>query len=767
MTRKYRRIFAATLVASGLAAAPVIAHNSAEEAAIGADHAAAHDYQPQAAKNAAAASALSGAAILRTAVSGPPSAVGQWADPVPLPDGVIGIHAVMMPTGKVIWWGTKLNPSSRHNSSPPPGDHPSARADGPNGASAAVWDPAGGAAGFTRIDPPANIWCSGQSLLSDGSVLITGGNYAYSQPDDPNTPENEAHNYEGEDVVLTFDPFTQTWNNKHPRMADGRWYPTQVLLDDGTTIITSGFNKSGLPLAQPPNPDGRNLDIERFTPGPTRSSAGTVTKIGVRTADKNGLLPNQPPNGGLYPHHFLMPSGNVLTAGPFFEDTWRLTSPKTSTAWADVLPISVERTWGTGVLMPRSTPGSTQVMLIGGNDQFPDSQTDQAVATTELYDEANPGAGWQPRPSMSVGRGHANTVLLPDGSMVEVGGGVGIAGGDQWAVSASGDERQVELWNPATGQWTLGPAQSEARAYHSTALLLPDGRVVSAGDDVHDSRNTGALKDDVGIRKDTYEVYSPPYLFKGARPSINFAPAEVRYGAPLHIGSPDVNVTRAVLMAPGATTHANDMNQRYVPVTLTKRGDGRGYDLVAPSGPTIAPPGYYMLFLINANGVPSVAKFIRLHPNAADAPDIPAPPNPPGNLPGSKIGSRVALGSFESPRLAPWVRKNAAARVRGGSSGKYSVRLTGLRRKPAMLTRRLPTVAPGRYVLVFSVRDGRATRVTRTSKLNEVRLAAGRRGWRKVTLNIQVNAGTPPAVRFRMDPRRTTRVDNAYLIRVS
>ena len=84
-----------------------------------------------------------------------------------------------------------------------------------------------------------------------------------------------------------------------------------------------------------------------------------------------------------------------------------------------------------------------------------------------------------------------------------------------------------------------------------------------------------------------------------------------------------------------------------------------------------------------------------------------------------------------------------------------------------MLSRRLPTVSPGRYVLVFSVRDGRAARVIRTSKLNEVRLATGRRGWRKVTLNIQVNAGTPPTVRFRMDPRRNTRVDNVYLIRVS
>ena len=106
---------------------------------------------------------------------------------------------------------------------------------------------------------------------------------------------------------------------------------------------------------------------------------------------------------------------------------------------------------------------------------------------------------------MKVGRGHHNTVLLPDGSMVTVGGGVGIRNGDQWQADAA--QRQVDLRDPATGAWRLGAAQAESRAYHSTALLLPDGRVVSAGDDVNG-----------GTDKDTAEIYEPPYLFKGARP---------------------------------------------------------------------------------------------------------------------------------------------------------------------------------------------------------------------------------------------------------
>ena len=198
---------------------------------------------------------------------------------------------------------------------------------------------------------------------------------------------------------------------------------------------------------------------------------------------------------------------------------------------------------------------------------------------------------------MKVGRGHHNTVLLPDGSMVTVGGGVGIRNGDQWEADAA--QRQVELRDPATGAWRLGPAQAESRAYHSTALLLPDGRVVSAGDDVNG-----------GTAKDTAEIYEPPYLFKGARPAITAAPHNVRFATSFDVGTPNTNVTGAALVAPGATTHANDMNQRYIPLTVAQRAGG--VTLTAPANPDVATPGYYMLFLLNDRGVPSVARFVSL-----------------------------------------------------------------------------------------------------------------------------------------------------------
>ena len=131
--------------------------------------------------------------------------------------------------------------------------------------------------------------------------------------------------------------------------------------------------------------------------------------------------------------------------------------------------------------MPGGTAGSSQVMQLGGSNPptITSTTTDIATATTEVFDEANPGLGWHAGQSMKVGRGHHNTVLLPDGSMVTVGGGVGIRNGSQWAGDAA--QRQVDLWDPVTGSWRLGAAQAETRAYHSTALLLPDGRVISAG----------------------------------------------------------------------------------------------------------------------------------------------------------------------------------------------------------------------------------------------------------------------------------------------
>ena len=410
-----------------------------------------------------------------------------------------------------------------------------------------------------RVDAPVNAYCAGQSFLPDGRVLVTGGHIT------------DRH---GIRTVLSFDPVAKTWT-RHEDMRAGRWYPSQVQLPDGRQLILAGEDEN----------DNENLDIELFDP-----ATGDVSLLGVRGGT------GQPPGGGWYPHVFAMPSGRTLVAGPEAADTWFITGgARAPLLWQDVPNLPSWRTFASGVLLPGGTNGSTRVMLIGGGST--------AVKTSVIFDETNASAGWQQGPPLNVARSHHNTVLLPDGSMVTIGGGHGNKDG----TLRSGDpgiHRSVEVYDPATRSWKLGPEQDELRTYHSTAVLLPDGRVISAGDD----RNG-----DGGNTSDTAQIYEPAYLSKGPRPTIRTAPNEVSYGTTFTITTPDADVERAVLIAPGADTHAADMNQRYVPLAIARAADGTSLDAIAPPNANVAPPGYYMLFLLDDRGVPSVAKFVRVH----------------------------------------------------------------------------------------------------------------------------------------------------------
>jgi hypothetical protein len=548
------------------------------------------------------------------AAAGPPEDVGRWSAPFSIP--VMAIHASVLPTGKVLWFSYPKNPNPNKNG----GDYNAA-----NTSQAWLWDPATGQ--NKRVDPPlwrdpadgqmkpANIWCGGQAFTADGRLVVVGGNLQYSPP---------ADSFKGLNKVYTFNPFNETWTEQ-PDMRHGRWYPTIVRLPDGRMPILSGWDESGH------SPPVYDTDVELFTPSADLNGRGTVSYIGQR-----------PQYGGLYPHMFVMPSGRTLIAGPFPQDTWLMDNPgSTSFGWSDYPNLSRDRLWGSAVLMPGSQNGSTQVMGLGGSapPTITSTMTDLAVPTTELFDENNAGAGFRPAQSMNVGRGHLNTVLLPDGSMATVGGGVGIRNGDQWA----GDEaqKQIELWDPATKLWRLGPPQAEKRTYHSIAMLLPDGRVISAGDDFNG-----------GYDQDTAEIYEPPYLFKGTRPTIGWAPGAVRIGSSFEVDTPNTNITKATLIAPSAVTHANDMNQRSLTLPVAQRAGG--VTVTAPTSANAAPPGYYMLFLVNDQGVPSVAKFVRLSVDGApsalpEQPRFPAGPGTPSTHKHAPVG---ALSIAQARRLA-------------------------------------------------------------------------------------------------------------------
>ena len=258
--------------------------------------------------------------------------------------------------------------------------------------------------------------------------------------------------------------------------------------------------------------------------------------------------------------------------------------------------------------LPSGPDGPTQLLAIGGT-QF---SGEPSTTTTELFDEQS-GGGWQPQVGKDnlYGRGHANTVLLPDGSMVEVGGGRGSLDGFESPLHyAEPEKRHIELWDPATGKWRLGPEQTEARAYHSTAVLLPDGRVMSAGDDFNGDPGKIDANNDTSSMEDTAEIYKPPYLFRGARPVIASAPATIGFNGSFAVDTLNTNITSAALAAPAAVTHGVDMNQRMLELPVVQRSGC--VSVKAPTNRNAAPPGWYMLFLLNDQGVPSVAKFVKL-----------------------------------------------------------------------------------------------------------------------------------------------------------
>lgn len=502
---------------------------------------------------------------LRAAGEAPASEVGRWEAPFALP--IVAIHSAVLPTGKVMMWAYPFTQTAG-----------GARALETH---AWLWDPAKGTGSdaFHEVSPPpgtgtkhAMLFCGGGSLLADGRLLTTGGTLYW--------PSSGSNVYAGTKEVWTFDPWSERWT-RQPDMHEGRWYPSQVELADGRTVILSGLDSS--------HQGTINIDLEVFTPSPDAAGVGTIRRY------PGGARPTF-----LYPHLFTMPDGNVLLAGPDRIDSALLATGGDAFTWTQLRRSSATRATGAAFLEPAGPSGSTRVTQLGGLGDGAADGSAPPRETAETLDTAHAGDGWQPAASLNVGRAFMNAVVLPDSSVVAVGGGNGRnAAGSQYVSWPDNRGRQVELRDPTTGAWSLGPAQQEDRAYHSTAVLLPDGRVLSGGDDRVDSSDNG-------------EVYSPPYLFRGPRPTIQTAPVDVRWGSRMRIDTGGPAADRAVLMAPAVTTHAADMQSRHVELQILSR-DPAGIEAVAPPSGAVAPPGWYMLFVLSSDGVPSVARWVHVH----------------------------------------------------------------------------------------------------------------------------------------------------------
>jgi Concanavalin A-like lectin/glucanases superfamily/Domain of unknown function (DUF1929)/Bacterial Ig domain len=433
-----------------------------------------------------------------------------------------------------------------------------------------VWDPVGGA--ITQVpNPYYNVFCSGHAQLPDGRILVVGG---YDSA------------VFGAANANIFDPPTQTWSAA-PNMAYRRWYPTATTLPDGRVLVTSGGQTCPTCLADLP---------EIFDPS-------TNTFAVLRTARL--AIP-------YYPFVFVLPDGGAIEAGATEETFPTSRLDVGAGSWTTVDPVVRE---GHSAVMYR--PGKILKTGTAADSGTPGN----AGPTAFVLDATQTPPAWRQVASMANPRAFQNSTLLPDGTVLVTGGGTTLDGHDiSKAVYAA------ELWSPDTERWRTIASASIPRLYHSTALLLPDGRVLSAGGG-----------DDVGaqVNETQGQIFSPPYLFKGARPVIASAPDVLRYGSSFTVSTPDAaSIASVSLVRPGSVTHAFDQDQRYVPLTFTA-GAG-SLTVQAPANANLAPPGYYMLFLVNSTGVPSIAAFVQF---AAPAQDVTPPSAPTGLLAQGAVGT--------------------------------------------------------------------------------------------------------------------------------
>ncbi len=489
---------------------------------------------------------------------------GSWTTPSSTLD--VEVHGALLYTGKVVVWGVLQG-----GPNPPP-----------------PWTPT------KLIDPIANtvtdvsptfdddFVCAGNSYLPNGNLLVTGGNVI---------PVNTQIGY-GVTSVAIFNPSTETWSQGTP-MNYPRWYPTNVEMSDGTTIVLSGHNSSG---------EQSIAQAESYNP-----TTGVWTVLPPSADDPNGTDPNL-----LYPRLFLLPNGNLFQGVP---DLGSFLYNPTTQSWQQSASMMETGSNNTGTLFYAShvqVPGTNMIWVFGGTPSNANGGTTN-VATTQYIDFSQTSPTWQWGPSMPTGTDSCGTGTTTCGRYNQVGlfladGTVMVVGGVYGPGRYGSPYQESLIYTPGTADWMNGTWNTTAafyssntvvRGYHSVAVLLPDGRVLSTGS------TSGETFDD------TYQIYSPPYLSNGTRPTITNAPSTVNYGQDFVITTPNASsISSVALIAPTATTHANNMTQRYVPLNF-QIGSGN-VTATAPQNGYWAPPGYYMLVIVSNTGVPSIASWVQI-----------------------------------------------------------------------------------------------------------------------------------------------------------
>ena len=546
--------------------------------------------------------------------AGPACTKGAW-QVLPFPSPVRTIHTVLMYNGKVLFVAGS-------------GNDPNEFAAGTF--ESAVYDPTTGK--FQVVPTPDDFFCAGHVQLADGNVLVLGGNKAYQVPASGSNP---GHNYFGLNTSYIFDPVTDKYI-KENNLNQGHWYPSATELGNGDIVSYGGLNQTG----------GAAEDIEYFKYDKSLTDAKPDSGTDGKWLPASQINGDNPGNTnytgfwGLYPTMVLTQNGELFYTGSHvfgnnetpvgeggtargkggagFLNIADITKPgpgTDKTTPVDGLQDTPGGPDGTdmtdqsmSVLLP---PAQTQQVFLagGGNINYTD---DPGTRLTDLInlnaaDPAYKDGPLLPRGTLSNGaeepatdgKMYVSMVLLPNGNVFETGGGL-INREDPVYEASMINTAALEAGDPASKVYTEMAVDPEPRTYHSQSFLLPDGRIISIGNNPGD-----------GSFNMSISVYSPSYLFDGARPVIKSVASETNwtYGHSYTVKT-STPIKSAELMKPAAVTHQSDPNQRYVALPISGSGDSVNLNLT--SNHNIAPPGWYMLFVTNANNVPSVAKWVHV-----------------------------------------------------------------------------------------------------------------------------------------------------------
>ncbi|MGH8252048.1 MAG: galactose oxidase-like domain-containing protein, partial [Steroidobacteraceae bacterium] len=505
---------------------------------------------------------------------------------------LIAVHAVLMPDGRVLSYGTT---STGQQSGKFIYD---------------VWDSSAGLdAGHTTLPnlTETDIFCSSQVVLPQGGQVFIAGGDNWTGAGTTNTGNNNSNLFDYGSNTLT----------GNANMNRARWYSASTTLLDGEIYIQGGSGGTDRPEI--------------------RGASGTFRLL--TGADTSSLEYK-------YPRNFIAPDGRLFG----FDSNGRMYYVNTAGNGAVAASGQFSGPTGSDSSAAMFRPG--RILQFGGNSS--------AALVIDITGGMPVVSATQ---SLSSRRRLVTATILADGKVLATGGS------DVWNELSNVNYR-AEIWNPATGQWLLGANANRARLYHSTAVLLPDASVLVAGG--------GAPGPQINTN---VELYYPPYLFAAGggfapRPAMSTAPGAIDIGETFAVDlSSSQAIARVVMIKTASVTHSWNMEQRFIELTFQQAGDR--LNVQAPARAADAPPGFYMLFVINLAGTPSIARIARVGiaatPNPAVTPDLVNPGNQSGQV-GVPLVLQLAAGdpngdtlSFAASGLPPGVGVNPVTGLISGT----------------------------------------------------------------------------------------------------